>query len=286
MSEKGNIVWLASYPKSGNTWFRVILHNLLEGPDKPVDINELDRTGIASSRSLFDQVSGVGSSDLSSDEIDLIRPDIYRQLSAQSKEAVYMKVHDAWTRNAKDLPLFPEEATRSVIYIIRNPLDVAVSLSFHNGEKAEESLKKLNDPDYGLCLGKKRLFNQLPQNLLSWSEHVRSWTRNSGLNVHVLRYEDLHDHPLETIERALAFLNLDFERTAIEQAIANSSLESLKQQEKEAGFSEKPLKAESFFRKGVKSDWLNHLDKDLASSFLDSNKEIFSLFYTVNYNAD
>ena len=35
------IIWLASYPKSGNTWLRAFLHNLLRDPGRPYDINKL-----------------------------------------------------------------------------------------------------------------------------------------------------------------------------------------------------------------------------------------------------
>ena len=92
------------------------------------------------------------------DEIENYRPMVYRQISEESKETIYLKVHDAWTHNSLGIPLFPEDVTMGVIYIIRHPLDVAVSLSHHNSESVEESLNKMNNPSYGLCLGEKKLF--------------------------------------------------------------------------------------------------------------------------------
>lgn len=63
MKEWG-IYWLASYPKSGNTWFRVFLANLRREKSEPVDINQLDTNGIASARELFDKMIGLEGADL------------------------------------------------------------------------------------------------------------------------------------------------------------------------------------------------------------------------------
>ena len=54
----GGIYWLASYPKSGNTWFRAFLCNLQEDGEEPADINDLATGGIASARGWLDEVLG------------------------------------------------------------------------------------------------------------------------------------------------------------------------------------------------------------------------------------
>lgn len=283
MNKRKNIVWIASYPKSGNTWFRVLLHNILNNPEQPTHINELELSNIASSRTLFDQFSGISSSDLTPKEIETLRPQVYRKLAESSDETIYMKVHDAWTLNSQGVALFPKDVTCSVIYIIRHPLDVAVSLSYHNSEDVKTSLNKLGESSFGLCLREKRLFNQLPQKLLSWSEHVRTWVLESGLRVHVIRYEDMHKQPETAFSEALKFLEIPHTAKDLENAIENSSMGALQKQEKEDGFNEKPINASSFFRKGVLSDWLNHIDQPTAKAFLEANKEIFDLFYEANY---
>ena len=279
MMGRRNIVWIASYPKSGSTWFRAVLNNLESESTEPTSINKIDISGIASSRSMFDQLSGINSSDLSKDEIELYRPLVYKQLSADSEKTIYLKVHDAWSRNKAGNPLFPEELTKGVIYIIRHPLDVAVSLSHHNAENVEESMRKMNDASYGLCLSEKRLFNQLPQKMHTWSDHVRSWLVDSGLRVHLIRYEDMIDHPFETFGSGMKYLGLTFTEKKLREAIKNSDFKILKRQEQAEGFVEKPINASSFFRKGIKSDWINHLGKESAEAFLLKNKEVFQKFY-------
>ncbi len=92
------IVWLASYPKSGNTWMRAFLTALLKPDKEGLDINNLVPSTIASSRQLFDEMAGVSASDLLPEEIDRLRPAIYRQNAMESEELVYHKIHDAWIR--------------------------------------------------------------------------------------------------------------------------------------------------------------------------------------------
>ena len=67
------IVWLASYPKSGNTWMRAFLTALLNPEKSGLDINNMVPSTIASSRQLFDEMSGVSASDLLPDEIDRLK---------------------------------------------------------------------------------------------------------------------------------------------------------------------------------------------------------------------
>ena len=83
------IIWLASYPKSGNTWFRVFLTNLLRDADTPASINELESTPIASARGIFDNNIGFEASDLTADEIDRLRPELYRPSGRKRERAAF-----------------------------------------------------------------------------------------------------------------------------------------------------------------------------------------------------
>ena len=74
----GGIYWLASYPKSGNTWMRLFLHNLREGGERPADINRIALDDIASSRRWLDEVLGFDTSELTHREVERLRPSVYR----------------------------------------------------------------------------------------------------------------------------------------------------------------------------------------------------------------
>ena len=178
-----NIIWLASYPKSGNTWMRTLLANYLGDSDEPAHINQLGGGPIASARQVFDDRVGIEASDLTPEEIDRLRPLVYEHVSAEAKETVFLKVHDAFTYNDAGHPVISKTATKGVLYLLRNPLDVAVSFAHHNDAPMERMVKQIGKRDFAFCDNKDRLPNQLRQQLLTWSQHALSWIDEPGLDV-------------------------------------------------------------------------------------------------------
>ena len=168
------IYWLASYPKSGNTWLRIVLANLQANQDIPVSINELP-TPIASDRALFDRIAGIESADLLPEEVERLRPQIYRHLAQRSAEPLLLKVHDAYTFLPCGDPLFPTEITLGVIYILRNPLDVAVSLAAHFDCDLDTAIGYMATDGLTLSSSLEVYRHQFPQRISSWSGHVCSW---------------------------------------------------------------------------------------------------------------
>lgn len=155
---KKNIVWLASYPKSGNTWFRMFLANYLKNSIEPVSLEEIESTPIASSAIDFEEISGLNPFELHEEEVDLYRPDMYRYLSENEEtEAgiLYKKTHDAYIHNAHNAALFPAEVSKAAIYFVRNPLDVCVSYANHSVGKIERTVKFLQNENAQLA-GKKQ----------------------------------------------------------------------------------------------------------------------------------
>jgi aryl sulfotransferase len=276
--DRKKIVWLASYPKSGNTWFRAFLTALLNPENPGPDINNMYPTTIASSRQLFDELTGVSSADLLPEEIDRLRPLVYRQNALESEEMLYHKVHDAWTRLPDGEPLIPADVTRAVVYIIRNPLDVAVSFAYHLNSGIDKTIGIMNNPAYTFCDREDRLHNQLRQRLLTWSGHVKSWVDESGLPVLVLRYEDMSALPRETFSKAVTFIGLNHTPEEINTALEYCAFERLKKQEEISGFSEKNAKAESFFRKGVVGDWRNILTPEQIKTIIKAHGEVMERF--------
>ncbi|NJK85140.1 MAG: sulfotransferase domain-containing protein [Bacteroidales bacterium] len=272
------IVWLASYPKSGNTWFRVFLTNLLEDGDQPADINNLYPTTIASSRSLFDEATGVPSSDLSSDEIEKLRPDVYRYMAETGTETIYHKIHDAWISLPDGKTLIPTEVTKAVLYFIRNPFDVAISFAHHSSVNIDKAIDMMADVHYAFCSKADRLHNQTRQKLLSWSGHVESWIDQSRLPVLVLRYEDMLENPFKEFKKAVEFAGIDTCEEKIQKAIAFSSFDNLKKQEQEKGFKEKAARSESFFRKGKSGDWKNTLTKNQIKRIVKDHGRMMKRF--------
>ena len=274
-----NIVWLASYPKSGNTWFRIFLSNLLSEENEEQDINSLYSTPIASSRSMFEDSLSIESSDLTNDEIDLMRPEFYRNISyeAHDSEQSYHKIHDAFTKNKNDEWIFPPEITHGAVYFLRNPLDVSVSFANHSTCSLDKSIKNMNNPEFAFCDNKNSLSNQLRQILLTWSGHVLSWI-NAPVPVCFIRYEDMKQDSFNTFKKAVKFMELDKSDEEIRSAIKKSSFDNLQKQEKEKGFKERSQKSKSFFRKGEVGDWRNHLNEAQIINIKNNNSKVMEMF--------
>jgi len=278
------ITWLASYPKSGNTWFRIFLTNLLCDADAPASINELGNMPIASARGLFDDNMGFEASDLTADEIDRLRPELYIHLAKNATESLFLKIHDAYTDVGENVPLIPAEATGSALYFIRNPLDVAVSFAHHSGWKYDTAVSKMADDATAFCRKPDRLHSQLRQKLLSWSGHVVSWVDRAPFPVCVLRYEDMKSQPLESFARAVYFAGLPHTREQIQKALAFSSFDIVQQQEETEGFHEKSSSSRRFFRKGQIGSWREELSEKQAQQIVQNHREVMRRFGYLDEN--
>lgn len=281
---KKNVIWLASYPKSGNTWFRVFLTNLLNETDKPANINDLKETSISSSRKIFDDYTGLSSSDLTHQEIDFLRPDVYRMQSAESDELLFKKAHDKYYFVEGTKALFPKEISHCAIYFVRNPLDVAVSFAYHGAKSIEKTIDVINNPKYAFCDGSSKLHNQLRQLLGSWSEHVESWITQQEIPVKVIRYEDMVNRTFETFKTAIEFIGIKKSDQQIKEAIQKSSFSELSKQEKQDGFREKMIKSKAFFRKGEIGDYKNHLSSEMIQEIISQNKQVMVDFGYLSIN--
>lgn len=276
-ADMGGIYWLASYPKSGNTWFRTFLKNLTSNTDTPADINQLNTGSIASSRNWIDDVIGFDTSDLRQDEIENLRPHVYRW-THRSDEIAYHKIHDAYTYTVEGRPLVDDVATLGALYIIRNPLDVAPSYANHRNSSIDDAIGFMADPAHALARSRKALPDQLLQFMGTWSEHVISWVDAEKLNVKVIRYEDMHATPSQTFGSAADFLGLEPDADRRDRAIAFSSFDIVAEQESRTGFRERPAKAARFFRKGTAGDWRTTLTDAQVARIIADHGAVMSRF--------
>lgn len=279
-----NIVWLASYPKSGNTWFRMFLANYLKKADKPLDFEDIESTGIASSAVDFEGETGLNPFEMYPDEVDLYRPDMYRALSKKYEEKgnhVYKKTHDAYTFTKDDVPMFPAEISKGAVYFIRNPLDVCVSYANHSAGKVEKTIKLILNEE-GSIAGKKH--GQLRQKLFSWQGHVNSWKNQCKIPVHFVRYEDMVQSPIETFKSIVKFLDLDYDSERLKTAIKNSDFRTLQQKEQEKGFGEKMQKCERFFWKGKIGNYREYLSEQQIQEIVDYNYETMKAYGYIDIN--
>lgn len=266
-------IWLASYPKSGNTWFRMLVANL-SATDKPVDINGLpERGGIASARAPFDFLTLIDSGLLTHDEIDALRPRVYEALArgelddeydaAPEQEQVrFVKSHDAYTHTSGGEPLLGgARGADGAILVVRDPRDVAPSLANHNRTSLDEAIAFMADPAAGFCVKPGRLHNQLRQQLPGWSGYIESWLGQTDIPVHLIRYEDMQAETEAVFGRALAFAGRHAEDEQIRRAVAFARFDELQRQEQDKGFREapRPHAGGQFFRRGIAGAWRDEL---------------------------
>lgn len=274
----GGIFWLASYPKSGNTWFRSVLRTYMNGAETPADINALQTGQIASSRTWVDDVAGFDTADLTQTEIEDLRPDVYRWSAAENPDTGYHKIHDAYRKTRDGRPIVDDEATRGAVYIIRNPLDVAPSLAAHNGSDIDTAIARMGDPENALSRSKKALPNQLLQMMGSWSDHVTSWVDAPGLALHLIRYEDMLAASEDTFGGALAFLELERDADKVARAVDLCRFDTLARQEEEHGFRERSTKAQRFFRKGRAGGWRDELSDAQVTQIIADHSAVMQRF--------
>lgn len=257
-SEPRCIAWLASFPKSGNTWVRVFLANYLKDSDTPVSINQLSSIALGDSMLKFYQRYEPSFDPKDELRSVQLREGVLRGLIGNPKDLHFLKTHNV-NGNIEGIDLIPPALTRAAIYIVRNPLDVVVSYADHYGLTVEEAAD-------AMCSIYNRVIahgESVTQYLGDWSGHVRSWTKASPFPVHVIRYEDLLRDPYKTFRTILLRLSLKIDKERIEKAVAFSSFDTLKKQEAESGFIERSEKSTAFFRSGKSEAWRDVISEDV-----------------------
>jgi hypothetical protein len=246
----GHILWLASYPKSGNTWLRIFLRNLT-APRKPADINGLGThfpydVGASWYRNLDPRPPQA----YSRREVLEMRLKVQAQIADSDPRLTFVKTHSALVVE-DGFEAINKEVTIGAIYVVRNPLDVAVSLSFHSGRALDAIIDGMNlsratsEPND----------DAVSEHVGSWSENIASWTQGASPSIHVVQYEDMVERPLKTFSSIAHFLGLAPPRSTLERALKLSSFRVLREQERCHGFVERPKNATApFFRSGMPGD--------------------------------
>jgi aryl sulfotransferase len=266
-------IWLASYPKSGNTWFRMLVANLSAKDGKPVDINDLpERGGIASARGPLDHLLLIDSGLLTHDEIDCLRPRVYEELAGEAPDDEYdtpketqpvrfVKVHDAYTLTPKGEALLAgRQGADGAIVIVRDPRDVAPSIANHHRCSIEQAISFMSDETARYSGTTHRQHDQLRQKLCGWSAHIASWLDQTDIPVHLVRYEEMQADTFGTFRRTLGFAGRPASDETIRRAVAYGAFAELRRQEEEKGFGESPHKPGGpFFRRGEAGAWRDEL---------------------------
>lgn len=252
----GNILWLASYPKSGNTWMRAFLAHLLPDARRPLDPNKLGGAFSQAESSIgwYRRLDPRPLEQWQPEDFARARPRVHEAIAASRETTTFCKTHCAMMA-VHGHPAVNMAVSTGAVYIVRNPLDVALSYADFLARPADEVATMMATENY--------TFPPTPRNapevLGSWSQHVASWTAPQNRRVHTVRYEDLLSAPSKHFRAVVRFLGLDMPRGRIERAIRHASFATLARQEAALGFSERPPHQKRFFRKGTAGQWRKEL---------------------------
>lgn len=277
----GNILWLASYPKSGNTWVRAFLHNYMENLKAPVDINTIHQKSVDEVKAFRYQSyipDDKSTTDLTLEEICAIRPLVQAQMAAEAPATLFVKTHN-FQGEYKGYPLHNWQVSSGAIYVVRNPLDVAVSLKHYFDYSYDEAIAYMAETSAGTPNEPENV----PQVISSWSQHVSSWTQG-GRNMLVLRYEDMLAHPQRAFRKIESLLGVKKDSKRLTKAIRFSSFNQLKKQEQNKGFAEKHENAGQFFRQGKTNQWQNELSSKQVQQIVDDHREQMARFKYIPEN--
>jgi len=270
----GNIVWLASYPKSGNTWLRAFLANLIANRAEPVPLGELPAYAEdEASPYLFGALAGRPSVELDIGEIAALRPEVHAAIAARAQGTRFVKTHNM-NGGFDGHPLHNWQVSAGAICVVRNPLDVAVSMTHHFGIGLDEAIERLADEN--VATGNDALF--VSQILGSWSTHVKSWADIADERFVVLRYEDLVDKPAKAFAKVAKLVGIAQDRTRIERAMRHASFRSLSAMERKDGFVEASDKGSRFFRSGRANEWRDALSREQVRRVIGAHREQMARF--------
>ena len=277
------IIWLASYPKSGNTLLRSILSSYFYSNDGIFTFENLEKI------SQFPQTSHLMSIGVDVDnEKEVFKNFINAQnfINQDKKKVKFFKTHSSlckmYESNFTDL-----KNTLGTIYIVREPRNVVTSLAHHYNLSIDQATDVMID--------KNRLMDKTPKNcrvfLGSWNFNFNSWKNLKDQNKYLLiKYEDLINKKKTISLKIFKYLDLlglksNLDMTRLNKAIKTTEFENMKKKEENETFYEavidsKTGKRKNFFNLGHKNNWRQLLDEKNKNK-IEKNfeKEMLELGY-------
>lgn len=262
--ERAGAVWLASYPKSGNTWLRCLLEAYRR--NGKLDINDIRISSSDGGATIMQGVSPIPLGQLGFNGEMLLRPAALLNLLARLNRPTWVKTHFA-NIQPDGLPhCIPKELTEKAVYVVRDPRSVALSVSRFFKFSMEMTVETLRRKDFTIG-GDERFSLCL---VSSWSNHAASWAGEDKFPLHVVKYEDLVGDAGKELTETLEFLGEEVDSDLVDRAVKATEIEKLRQTEETDGFREN-VGAEKglFFANGgtrwqdeLGPKWIAQIEKD------------------------
>ena len=268
-------IFLASYPKSGNTWLRSIIGNFYNF-DKEFSLNDLKSIPLLSIEKHFNEFQNkvyITNNELHFDWVSQNIIECQKILNNKFNHLNIFKTHSVRHKNFTN-----ETVNAGFIYIIRDPRDIIVSLKNFSGKEIDKTI------DEFLFSRSLMITTNGAQELLStWELNVQSWLNYNGVPRLIIKYEDLKLNPKEIILNIMEFLNkihrlnINLRDQDIDKIIENTNFNNLKKLEDKNGFDEATIHS-NFFRSGTSNQWKDILSSTQVKLIEKNLKSLMSYF--------
>ena len=272
------IIWIASYPKSGNTWLRALLASYYFTNEGSFSLSLLDKIDAFPSDKFFKEYN---------DQFSKVEDTCKYWLKEQEKinkknKITFLKTHSAICKiNGNSFT--NKENSIGAIYIVRDPRNVITSISNHYQISIEDAFQFMKDEKRGIINKKDGRYLGF-QAVWSWSINQKTWVENNLFPVLVIKYEDLLNETYNTFRKVIEFINKisnsskTFNKSKGKNSIKNTSFEKLQRMENDHGFAEAMNKKGTnkkikFFNLGQKNNYKNLLSQDLIIKMNEFYKE-------------
>ena len=276
------IIWISSYPKSGNTFLRAMLSAFFYSKDgifkqdylKNVAEFPRDFFNLKSSNNFLNEIK----------EYEKIQ----KKISSTDKEIIFLKTHLANLTINKIYPTINKDYSICSIYIVRDPRNVILSLKNHYNLDIKECLSFLMNDKNFICMKNKDLSKGYTL-ILDWASNYLSWKNQKNINTIFIKFEDLVLEQEKTFIHILnelkKFMNLDIDQKKIENVVKTTNFKYLRQLEEKEGFIENKIMGiqnnkNFFFNKGIEQNF----NKDLDPKIIEEIKKKYkNLLLELNY---
>jgi len=298
MNINKKIFWISSYPKSGNTWLRLILCGLFFSKDGYLKnlkiLNEIPKLDTFHNFEFIKKISikdynkifkNIEYNEIATSTLSKYWLESQKRIKLIKRDYGFFKTHNARIK-FNDFHYTNELTTLGFIYITRDPRDIVISYSKHLNKDLDSTINFLKKNN---VLGNQKTKNRMPEFIYNWKDHYRSWKNFIKVPSLFLKYEDLLIDTEKEINNIIIFFKKNFnieienQNNKIKNIIKTTNFKLLKDIENKDGFFEKSEHSR-FFRCGKKNQWQKELNINQQNSIeVSFKKQMIELEYIKNY---